>query len=971
MSLARVAKENTETKAGPGLRIGAAHDHFEREADRMADEISTGGAGRRQWQPASLNFQPTIQRSCGCGGSGGADGECEECREKNLLQRSPSGPGTPGMAPPMVHQVLKSPGRPMAPATRSFMESRFGYNFSGVRIFHDDTAAASARSVAANAYTVGQKIVFNQGKYAPDSQSGRRLLAHELTHVVQQSRGGMQPKASGEAALEGEAGHLSRRVEEPGTRLNVRQNSGVGIARDPASSERQLIEVHLPEGTKQLTPEEFAEYKRRSINNLRADLRRVSGLADNGRQSQESMLAEYQGGVESFSDIWKKPKALIGIAADIKAGVTPPYIGAWSHPKRIAESGIAACNAGNLGEAARLLKQADADYRDAIHAWNAYREATIGGAEAVASDLETVRDVSFAIALVAGAAVAAPVIAAGVAGLGATGATATVLTAGGTAIVTGTGGAVLGGGSTAVASLAATGKVDTKAVKRDAIKFGKQGVVTGLTAGLGSSLAAAGTGAKLAQPLVQSAARRCLTEAGVNLAGEVTTQALDAALSDKSTQAAAQEPEGRKPVVPGPARAALTGCLSGVLGVPVAKLGATGRKTSELAVGAGVGYVDARLSGQSNKEALLAAGQNVLTSAAVAHGHAGTEQAKTKAKATAAPVHEAVPAGTGHPGEPTAKPPAEKFLEKQKAATGEHEGPPAVIKEEAKAKKATADGHEAVVTEHGIGKCSPSPCPVIHLEYAQELKQNPELQQWEKTIRKLRKSDPARAAAESAKLIGALEEARAGGGKTPAASSAQHKETALDARIALAEAELNPARQKTLKYQEERTAAGENLKGGPSKKIWNVKESLWIAKRQKAYPDRTILEQPRIVGVKGSDGKVTTSKSIAGSGRIPDYVEFRGSKVVAGDIKSAEEFLGSVAGGLKGNDARIEAEFLASSKIGKQHGVEGKVLETATKGGGKIVIEGRDVITGQKVRREVDPKDFGSEVVSYEQVQPN
>ena len=66
----------------------------------------------------------------------------------------------------------------MEPTTRSFMESRFRYDFSGVRIFHDDTAAASARSVFANAYTVGEKIVFNQDRYAPDSQSGRRLLAH-------------------------------------------------------------------------------------------------------------------------------------------------------------------------------------------------------------------------------------------------------------------------------------------------------------------------------------------------------------------------------------------------------------------------------------------------------------------------------------------------------------------------------------------------------------------------------------------------------------------------------------------------------------------------------------------------------------------------------------------------------------------------------------------------------------------------
>src|SRR6185312_10743876 len=227
--------------------------------------------------------------------------------------------------------------------------------------------------------------------------------------------------------------------------------------------EQQLIEVKFPDGVKQLTPEQFANYKRQSLSNLRSDLNRIIGLADNGRQSQESMLAEYQGGVESLWDVVKKPKALIGIAADIKAGVTPPYIGAWANVKQAAQRGLAACDHEALREAATELKRADVDYREAMHNWNAYREATIGGAEAVASNLETVRDVSFAIALAAGAAVAAPAIAA-VAGGGVLGTAGTAL---GTAAVTGTGGAALGGGSTALASYTSTGKVDVKAVKKD------------------------------------------------------------------------------------------------------------------------------------------------------------------------------------------------------------------------------------------------------------------------------------------------------------------------------------------------------------------------------------------------------------------------------------------------------------------------------------------------------------------------
>jgi hypothetical protein len=888
-------------------------------------------------------------------------------------------------------------------AARRFMESRFGYDFGGVRVFHDDAAAASARAISANAYTVGEKIVFSQGKYAPDSRNGRRLLAHELTHVVQQSGGGLRPRAPADPVLENEAEGASRRVHDSGTIVNVRRRTGLGIARDPSGSEQKLIEVHLPEGTKQLTAEEFASYKQRALNILRIDLRLASDLADNGRRSQESLLAEYQGGVESLTDILKKPKALIGIAADIKAGVTPPYIGAWSNPKNTARLGLAACDRGDLAEAAHLLRQAESEYKNALHQWNAYREATIGGAEAVASNLETVRDVSFAIALAAGAAVAAPAIAAGVGagGLGATGATATVLTTGGTTLVTGAGGAVLGGGSTALGSKLATGKVDVKAVKQDAIKYGKQGVVTGLTAGLGSSLGAANAAEKLAQPAVQAAAKRCLTEAGVNVAGEVTTQTLDAIASPPGTT---EKTEGAKPLAPGPARAALTGCLSGALGVPVAKLGQTGGKVSDLAVTAGTGYLDARLAGQSNEEALLAAGQSTLTSALVARGHAGSEQAKAAktiesrtteqaktarpfeeqtppphpdeplgkspapAKQTAAVEHKGIPAAT-KPSEPAAKSPSERFLEKQKATT-DSESVPAVMKEEVKAKKPLPDGHEVVVTEHGVGRCSGPPCPVIHIEYAKELTENPELKPWNEAIHKLRKTDPARAATEGKQLINVLEHLRSGGVDSDSSPGVGLRQKALAAQEAIAESEISTARQEALEYAAQRRVEGKRVAGGPIKHYWNVKERIWALKRQQAHPERTLLSQATIVGVKSPDGNLRTTELIGGKGRIPDYVEIRGSQVVAGDLKSISEFKKSIAGGIKSGP--VEAEFRVGKKgIGAQQKVEKKVLEEALKSGGKIIIRGRDVLTGEFHEMEVDPSQYASEVLTYEEIYPN
>src|SRR5262245_20268404 len=94
------------------------------------------------------------------------------------------------LAPPtpmaLVHEVLQSPGAPLQANTRSFMAQRFGHDFSRVRVHRDAKAAESARSVRSFAYTVGSNIVFGEGRYAPDTRKGKSLLAHELTHVVQQ-----------------------------------------------------------------------------------------------------------------------------------------------------------------------------------------------------------------------------------------------------------------------------------------------------------------------------------------------------------------------------------------------------------------------------------------------------------------------------------------------------------------------------------------------------------------------------------------------------------------------------------------------------------------------------------------------------------------------------------------------------------------------------------------------------------------
>jgi hypothetical protein len=108
----------------------------------------------------------------------------------DLLQRKSPRPSTSSQssaeAPPIVHDVLRSPGRPLDAGTRAFMDPRFGYDFSRVRLHDDSQAARSAEAVNAQAYAVGSHVVFGANQGGARNLSHQRLLAHELAHVVQQ-----------------------------------------------------------------------------------------------------------------------------------------------------------------------------------------------------------------------------------------------------------------------------------------------------------------------------------------------------------------------------------------------------------------------------------------------------------------------------------------------------------------------------------------------------------------------------------------------------------------------------------------------------------------------------------------------------------------------------------------------------------------------------------------------------------------
>ncbi|MGB9940940.1 eCIS core domain-containing protein [Methanosarcina sp.] len=149
------------------LKIGKPNDIYEQEADRVAEQVMR-------------KSDPVIQRKCA---------NCAEDKKKILQSRESSGQllGTQSQdIPSIVHEVLHSPGQPLNAATRTYMEPRFGHDFSRVRVHTDTHAAESAHKINALAYTVGQNIVFAAEQYSPGTERGDKLLAHELTHTVQQ-----------------------------------------------------------------------------------------------------------------------------------------------------------------------------------------------------------------------------------------------------------------------------------------------------------------------------------------------------------------------------------------------------------------------------------------------------------------------------------------------------------------------------------------------------------------------------------------------------------------------------------------------------------------------------------------------------------------------------------------------------------------------------------------------------------------
>jgi hypothetical protein len=181
-----------------------------------------------------------LQRKCACGRHTGGGSECTDCRKKRerVLDRHMANGSEPSAIPPIVYDVLRSPGQPLDADTRAFFEPRFHADFSSVRIHTNDSARHSARSVNALAYTVGNNIVFDAGAYAPQRRAGQTLLAHELTHVVQQH--GHGPLEAGSLSLQSPNAPAEQNAEQTATQIMSSPSRSVRVHGSPVAIQRQM-----------------------------------------------------------------------------------------------------------------------------------------------------------------------------------------------------------------------------------------------------------------------------------------------------------------------------------------------------------------------------------------------------------------------------------------------------------------------------------------------------------------------------------------------------------------------------------------------------------------------------------------------------------------------------------------------------------------------------------------------------------
>lgn len=268
----------TQPRLQAKLAVNTPGDVYEREADVVADKVMR--------MPSQPDPQVHRQRAA-----------------KRVVQRQ--GDSAVQTAPLTVDEVLRSPGRPLDDDTRAFMQPRFGHDFSTVRVHSGAAAEQSARDVSANAYTVGHHIVFDSGRFAPATHEGRLLLAHELTHVVQQS---------------GADGNSGGQGVEQGSSSPVALTSSPVLARKEADKPPKI-------GPAATIPERRGDVERGYFSTTD---RVTYGVRASGPGKEKGLFVDHLFDTQSEAEEYAKNLAATGAQA-IRTNSALPY--AWANDK--------------------------------------------------------------------------------------------------------------------------------------------------------------------------------------------------------------------------------------------------------------------------------------------------------------------------------------------------------------------------------------------------------------------------------------------------------------------------------------------------------------------------------------------------------------------------------------------------------------------------------------------------------------
>jgi len=368
------------------LAISQPNDPHEQEADRVAEQVMSMSESRIQKKPGL----PGISDS--------------SCRDEQLVQKRVSDRITPltlendsSRTPAVTSEIqshvesINGGGQELPESVRSYFEPRFGYDFRNVRLHTGPGASEAARSVNAKAFTHGKDIVFGEREYAPATNAGQRLLAHELTHVVQQRGGVHTPFLSPLLLSDRKASAVAESATNDARPPRVELGNDMGVARQaftgavmPAvDAQSPTIEEMTSTTARPFSNEEQEKRKSELKKNMSSLVKRGIDDAQNGHDVQQDHMENVRGVAGTLSDWWND--------------VLPPFIGMWNNAIGLLRRAEALLAAGDLRGAHIYLVNGYELLTDARRQWSQYMTATIEGAQTTITTLTVIRDGAIAI----------------------------------------------------------------------------------------------------------------------------------------------------------------------------------------------------------------------------------------------------------------------------------------------------------------------------------------------------------------------------------------------------------------------------------------------------------------------------------------------------------------------------------------------------------------------------------------------